>query len=287
MLFSIVILNYNTFQETLSCINSFVKIKNQDNIVLKFVIVDNNSPDGSGSLLKTHYEYDESVNVLLCKENLGFSKGNNVGYKYSLKYNPDFIILSNSDIEVKQKDFFNIIISLFEKKNFSVLGPDVYNPVKKIHQSPIFLDIPLDTKFVQRRILKLYKRRLSLLCRSFFNIKPSFQMNKRTFNTNDSYKKESCNGYLQGSFLIFSRNFMEAFPEGLYDGTFMYGEELILYYLLKEKEMLELYSPDIQVIHYEGVATKKSQGDYYKSSLWTNREMIKASYEILKVVKDK
>ena len=63
LLFSIVILNYNTFQETLSCINSFVKIKNQDNIVLKFVIVDNNSPDGSGSLLKTHYEYDESVNV--------------------------------------------------------------------------------------------------------------------------------------------------------------------------------------------------------------------------------
>ena len=87
--------------------------------------------------------------------------------------------------------------------------------------------------------------------------------------------------------MIFSRNFMEAFPEGLYDGTFMYGEELILYYLLKEKEMLELYSPDIQVIHYEGVATKSLQGDYYKSSLWTNREMIKASYEILKVVKDK
>ena len=53
-------------------------------------------------------------------------------------------------------------------------------------------------------------------------------------------KKESCNGYLQGSFLIFSRNFMEAFPEGLYDGTFMYGEELILYYLLKRKRNVRI-----------------------------------------------
>ncbi len=66
----------------------------------------------------------KTLTLILNEENLGFAKGNNVGIKYALKYNFDYIMLLNNDTVVSQKSFLNEMISFMEEnKNIGVSVP--------------------------------------------------------------------------------------------------------------------------------------------------------------------
>lgn len=96
---SIIIVNYNTSSLIFDCIKSIYN-KNE-NVNYEIIIVDNDSPDNSGSLLKMNYASDERVIVVLLKENIGFGKANNVGIGYAkgrnvLFLNPDTILINES-----------------------------------------------------------------------------------------------------------------------------------------------------------------------------------------------
>ena len=85
-----VILHYNTLDETHKCINSIKELTGAEEA--KIIIVDNASPNNTGSILAEEYESDTMVDVLLRNENGGFSAGNNAGCEYAVqKYNPDFL----------------------------------------------------------------------------------------------------------------------------------------------------------------------------------------------------
>lgn len=78
-----VILHYLAIDETYKSVDSIEKKIDTD--MYKIVIVDNASPDKSGALLKEHYKNDDHVEVLLNQENLGFARGNNVGFRCAEK----------------------------------------------------------------------------------------------------------------------------------------------------------------------------------------------------------
>ncbi|MBI3485812.1 glycosyltransferase family 2 protein [Candidatus Daviesbacteria bacterium] len=85
--FVIMILNYNTKVLLKDCLQSLLKsVKPQ-----KIWVIDNASTDGSLKMLKTEFS---KVNVIYNNENLGFSKGYNVGLK---KVNSKIYLLLNSD----------------------------------------------------------------------------------------------------------------------------------------------------------------------------------------------
>lgn len=52
--FAVVILNYNTYDDTLACVDSIKKYTESSSY--QIYVVDNASPDKSGSMLKTKYE---------------------------------------------------------------------------------------------------------------------------------------------------------------------------------------------------------------------------------------
>lgn len=93
---SIVTINYNGKKDTIECIESLQKLKHKD-FDLDIVVVDNASTDDSISELRHKFS---SIMMLQNHENLGFSEGNNVGIKYSLQRNADFIWLLNNDTTV-------------------------------------------------------------------------------------------------------------------------------------------------------------------------------------------
>ncbi len=64
---------------------AWIQLRKNRTDMYKIVIVDNASPDKSGALLKEHYKNDDHVEVLLNQENLGFARGNNVGFRYAEK----------------------------------------------------------------------------------------------------------------------------------------------------------------------------------------------------------
>ena len=146
-----VILNYNSFGDTRKCVDSIRSLKGGDEAFI--VVVDNASPDGSGKSLRRLYKGFEKVKVLSLKENLGFSRGNNVGYRYIRKYiDTDFITICNSDIIFDADDYIEKTEEIYDSEGFAVLGPDIYNPELKVHQSPLGKESPSE-KDVKRTIL--------------------------------------------------------------------------------------------------------------------------------------
>lgn len=92
---SVIIVNYNTKQLTIDCIES-VFLHTHD-LLYEVIVVDNASTDGSVELFKQ----DSRIIFVESSKNLGFGRANNLGYKYSSgKYifllNSDTILLNNA-----------------------------------------------------------------------------------------------------------------------------------------------------------------------------------------------
>ena len=51
----------------------------------------------------------------------------------------DIDIVMNNDVLIKQENFFQSIVEIYNKEKFAVLGPDVYCPKAEIHQNPFRL----------------------------------------------------------------------------------------------------------------------------------------------------
>ncbi len=88
-----VILNYNGFNDSRDCIKSLLV----SNHPLKILIVDNNSTDDSYQKLTTLFP---NLKFIKSDKNLGYAGGMNLGIKYALNQNADFILLVNQDVIV-------------------------------------------------------------------------------------------------------------------------------------------------------------------------------------------
>ena len=92
MKLSVIIINYNVQHFLEQCLQSVIKASK--NIESEVWVVDNNSVDGSVAMIKEKFP---SVKLIVSKENLGFSKGNNLAIKesrgeYTLLLNPDTLV---------------------------------------------------------------------------------------------------------------------------------------------------------------------------------------------------
>ena len=92
---SVIIVNYNTIELTLNCINSI--FTHTLGIDFEVIVVDNNSDDGSGEILRL----DKRIVFIQNLANEGFGSANNIGYRYAKgKYlfllNSDTILLNNA-----------------------------------------------------------------------------------------------------------------------------------------------------------------------------------------------
>ena len=149
-----VILHYMALEETILCVES---IRGSVEGEKKIIVVDNCSPNGSIKGLEEKYKDAGDVDVLETGENLGFAKGNNFGYAYAVReYSPDFVVVMNNDMEIRQKDFIGQIYRSFEEYRFAVMGPDIYSTKKKYHQNPQTRKMPT------RRDLEKSRRSLTI-----------------------------------------------------------------------------------------------------------------------------
>ena len=92
---SVIIVNYNTYEMTIECIDSIVR--NTQGVSYEIIVVDNASTDGS----QKHLLIDKRIKFVTSTVNLGFGRANNLGYTYSSgKYlfllNSDTIVLNNA-----------------------------------------------------------------------------------------------------------------------------------------------------------------------------------------------
>ena len=120
---SIIIVNWNKKDQLELCLSSLKKTK-YDNFSV--VVVDNGSKDGSANMVKQRFPMMDLIEE---KENFGFSKGTNIGIKYAItKYNPDFILLLNNDIEIREGKWLNILVEITNKDGVGIASCKLLNP---------------------------------------------------------------------------------------------------------------------------------------------------------------
>jgi len=255
MFFAFVILHYQEFEMTCTCVESILKLKNNIDR-LKVYVVDNASPNKSGILLHRRFDNNNDVEVLISDNNLGFAKGNNLGYIMAKKENADFIVLMNNDITIDDSDFLKKISHSYTTKKWGVLGPDILSVKDGVHQNPMHGYIK-DKNYLNIQIIKTYIRKYMALIG--FN-KIAMRRKNKSYSldhfTKDQYIDGQNGTILQGSFLIFSSHYINAY-DGLYDGTFMYYEEAILAYRCLKNEIPMYYTKDIQVNHFRNISNIK------------------------------
>ncbi|MDY4671157.1 MAG: glycosyltransferase [Oliverpabstia sp.] len=252
---ALVVLHYQAMEDTIKCVES---IKNKIGIEeYKIIIVDNASPDQSGRVLQKKYQSDKKIVVILSEENLGFAKGNNLGYMWAKKhFSPNFIVLSNNDIVLITDNFYQKIEREYSSFEFGVLGPLILNADGKFDSNPITLarvskkeilyqinDAHFHRNLNRYGLLNLYNT--ASVIKHVLKRKPRKMTNSLEYH-------EGCT--LHGAFLIFSPLFIRK-RDGLNPNTFMYKEEYILHAEMEKMKMKIVYSPELCVFHKEDAST--------------------------------
>lgn len=264
---SFVILHYNNLRDTKECIQSLEKYLNDKNV--NIVVVDNGSPQEKANVLEKEFSSSQ-IHFIYSEKNLGFAKGNNLGFKYAKnKLDSDVIVLTNSDTIYSQENFISRLKKHYED-GFDVAGPKIVgnNESYKFNQNPLPVHFR-NINDLKSRILKL--RILYIL--SFVGLDTVIQNVFSKKNSSNENKAKNQDFQLHGSCLIFSGKYLARF-DGLYSGTFMYGEEDILKYRVQKYNLTMKYFEDIEVLHKGGATTNKQLGNgikkrqfYYKWNL--------------------
>ena len=285
-----VILHYNAMKETIDCVNSIKK--KIDAKQYHIIIVDNASPNHTGKKLEEMYALDNQVTVILASGNLGFAKGNNLGYDYAVNLERcDFVCVMNNDTLIVQDDFFATILEEYKSSNFGVMGPKILLNDGKIQ--PVTHKMP-NVEFFEKEI-KLHKRELALrrkhlyslyvFCRkvkSFFLLISGHRRVSRfkPYVMTDHLDDRRENVVLHGCCLIFSPKYISAYENGFMPDTFLYKEEELLYLRCRNKNLLTVYNPKLMIRHLEDVATETvSTRKKEKQFIWLENQI--NSLEIL------
>lgn len=117
-----IVLNFNGFENTSSCIKSMMKCRIPQGFEFKIVIVDNASRDGSGEKLKK--EFPKAV-TFLNDSNLGYSGGNNIGIEYALLQKASYILVINNDTVLTRNAIYEMIVGMRQGK-FDAVCPKIY-----------------------------------------------------------------------------------------------------------------------------------------------------------------
>ncbi len=249
------ILHYQAFEMTCECVEALMCLETEQDVKISIVIVDNNSPNESGQALKEKYASTENIYVIEAHSNLGFAKGNNLGYDYAKhNLNPTLIVVINNDVIIDQCDFLDVLICKTGKTD--VLAPDIVN-LHGIHQNPMRQE-PMSDKEIN--LLLLYGTinkaimRVPVVSRIFLSI-IKLVRNKKNEEKNESWKSEQSDIVPHGSAVVFCEKYIANEDNAFIPDTFMFCEEDILYDYLKEKGYKILYTPTLRVTHYEDVST--------------------------------
>ena len=254
-----VVLNYENIKDTKECLDSLKKYLNDTKNNINVVVVDNGSIKEKTAAIEEDYVNDK-IYFIESGRNLGFAKGNNIGFHYA-KYelHSDIIILANNDLIFKQVDFMNQIAKEMIENHIDVAGPRIISLVDHKNQNPVPYAHP-DLVSVNKRIFKLHV--LKIMC--YFGVDKFFQT---IFSRKYSTDVKSDNYQLHGACLIMANNYVKNY-DGLYPKTFMYMEEDILKYITKRDNLIMKYFDGAEVFHKEGSSTEKIYGEGRKKRLF-------------------
>lgn len=236
---TVIIVNYNVEYFLDQCLSSVKEASK--NLKVETIVVDNNSIDGSIKMLKENHP---EVPVIENKENLGFSKANNIAIQQA---EGEFILLLNPDTVVAEDTFDKTVEFLKDNPDYGGLG------VRMVDGKGRFL--PESKRGLPTPTVAFYK---------ISGLSKIFPKSKKFSKYHAGHLKEDESGevdILSGAFMMIRKSVLDKI--GLLDETFfMYGEDIDLSYRIQLGGYKNHYAADTAIIHYKGESTKKSSVNY-------------------------
>lgn len=253
------ILHYLAGNDTIECVDSIMKATEKSEHNTHIIVVDNGSTNDSFQRIQNAYSNNTKVTLIHSEKNLGFAKGNNLGYIYAKKnLHADFIVQLNNDTILDQTDFNEVLVKKYNEKKYYVLGPDIV-AADGYHQNPGCKQSWSIWDLLYFRLKKRIQILLSILGVKKYSEKTA----KYSGYTEETLLGDVDNTILHGACLIFSPLYLKRF-NGLCDKTFLYWEEDILKLNADYYGFLMLYSSDLHLFHKEDAATNIVPGSSAK-----------------------
>lgn len=229
---SIIIVNYNTRDLLQRCLRSVYAETKE--ISFEVFVVDNNSQDGSGEMLGVDFPH---VTTILNIENKGFSAANNQALTEA---KGQFVLLLNSDTKILDGTIQKMYRFMKDNPGIGISGCKLLNEDGTLQQSC--------GNFPSMR--NLFAE--SLFLNHFF---PKLSATEGYFLRLNSLSKEMDVDVIKGAFMMIRSTVMKSI--GFLDESFfMYTEETDFCYRAKKAGFRVVYSPNAEVVHYEGGSVK-------------------------------
>lgn len=236
---SIILVNYNTADLLLACINSIIE-KTQE-IEYEIIVVDNDSVDESVALVRSRFPI---VKVIANGENVGFGRANNIGVatakgEYLWFLNSDTILLNNAPKL--------LLDALKGHKGAGIAGGNLYDcdmkPATSFSQH--MPGIWADVDYLLFNVISKIKYRGSV-------------------NFNNQQKIMEIDGFISGADLMVSKSLFEK-AGGFDPDFFMYYEETELTYRIKKLGYKIISVPEAKIIHLEGASESKKENSLIRT----------------------
>ena len=229
MKLSVVIVSYNVRELLTACIDSVVKAS--EGIDAEVFVVDNKSADDTVEVISRDYPW---VHLINNKENLGFSKANNIAIRHS---EGEYVLLLNPDTVVAEGTLRGVV-------EFMDQHPEAGGAGVRMHNADGTL-APESRRAVPTPLVAARKM---------------LGFTKRYYMSNLPWDKPGKIEVVSGAFMMLRRKAID--QVGLLDEDFfMYGEDIDLSYRLLKGGWQNWYLP-LDIIHYKGQSTQKSDFRY-------------------------
>ena len=247
----LVIVNYKVAVDTLAYLDSLKILAHFD--MLNVIIVDNASNANVISILNNYIRTNElqNVSLLLLSENKGYFKA----FQYALaSINIDqyeFIIISNNDMIIKDKDFFVKLRSNPSKSE--VIAPRIISLLTNNNQNP---HREREVSCVQKVMYKLFFMNYSLA--KILIVLRKWQKHALESDRARDVDIERRIFSAHGSFMIFHKRYFD--KGGYIDADyFLFGEEDSVAAICRMKKFSITYLPKLIVHHNEHRSTNSDQ----------------------------
>lgn len=227
----VVIVNYNTPELTLRCLDSLFQRKTKVNFSVW--LVDNASTDYSTQRIKQRYP---KIKFIESEKNLGFAGGNNLALKRS---DAPWVLLLNSDTEVRE-DGLDALYKFAVGHDYGILSCQLENPSGTFQsnggKTPSFLNLFLWLSGLDD-ILKI----------------PSYQIRKR-----EDFISQQDLGWVAGTAMLISRDVIKRI--GYLDSKlFMYAEDVEYCMRAKRNGFKIGWTDEARIMHIGGASLDKPQ----------------------------
>lgn len=227
MKLSVVILNYNVRYFLELCLKSVEA--SLGNINSEIIVVDNNSPDGSCSMLKRLFP---EVLLIENKSNTGFSKGNNIGVEQA---KGEYICILNPDTVVAEDTFTKLLKFAESKEQLGIVG------CRLIDGSGAYL--PESKRNIPSPLI---------------SFKKIFGYDKQYYANGLTQRDIGNVDILVGAFMLMKRDVYNEI-NGFDEDYFMYGEDIDISYRVLKKGYHNYYFGKTTIIHFKGESTPKDK----------------------------